>query len=105
MKKSVKNGTIHMESEKNEPFINKDWALYSMQALQLALANQGLSVYSRIYFENKNVELSVHFDLSNYPKIPRGYLYTRRDITSHIYYSAVTKEPDYVRTMDFYFEY
>lgn len=105
MKKEVRNGTIHLTSEKSEPFINAATALLAMQAIEFVAANMGYSTHSSIYLPHKRIELSIHFEGANLPQLPSGYKYTWRDITSHSFYSDTLREEVRVRVIDYYFEY
>lgn len=105
MKKEVRNGTIHLTSEKSAKFINATTALLAMQAIEFLVANMGYSTHSNIYIPNKRIELSIHFDAGNLPQLPPGYKYTWREITSHTFYSEYSKQEERVRVIDYYFEY
>lgn len=105
MKKEVRNGIIHITSEKSGKFINATSALFAMQAIEFFYANLGYSVHSSIYLEHKRIELSIHFDGTNLRQLPPRYNYTWRDITSHAYYSEYDKCEQIVRTIDYFFEY
>lgn len=105
MKKEVRNGTIHLTSEKSAKFINAATALLAMQAIEFLAANMGYSTHSSIYLPHKRIELSIHFEGANLPQLPPGYKYSWRDITSHTYYSEYDKQETRVRVIDYYFEY
>lgn len=105
MKKEVRNGQIHFTSEKNRPFVNAATALLAMQNIQYLAANLGYLTCSRINLETKSIELSIHFKGANLLQLPKGYLYTYREITSLTYYSDASKQVERVRVIDYYFEY
>ena len=86
-------------------FINENAALIAFQIAHLYFIQAGYLTTSSVNLENGRIEMTVHFDLPNYPTIPQGYTYSLREITSHIYYSEVEKKPTYVRTMHLYFKY
>lgn len=77
----------------------------AFQMAQLYFIQAGFLTTSSVNLENKRIELTVYFELPNYPTIPQGYNYSRREIKSHSYFSEVDNKPIYVRTMDLYFKY
>lgn len=105
MKKEVRNGTIHLTSEKSAKFINSNTALLAMQAIEFLAANMGYDTHSSIYLQHNRIELTIHFDGANLPQLPSGYKYTWRDITSNTYYSEYDKNENRVRVITYYFEY
>lgn len=77
----------------------------AFQMAHLYFIQAGYLTTSSVNLENGRIEIHVYFDLPNYPTIPHGYNYSRREITSHMYYSDIEKKPVYVRCMDLYFKY
>jgi len=91
--------------EKHEPFITKNAALMAFQMAQLYYIQAGFLTTSSVNLEHGRIELTIHFDLPNFPIIPLGYQYSRKEIESHSYYSEATKQLEYVRTMELTFKY
>ena len=91
--------------EIHEPFITKNAALMAFQMAQLYFIQAGYLTISHVCLETKSINLTVHFELPNFPTIPNGYNYSRREITSHTYYRELDNELVYVRCMDLYFNY
>lgn len=88
-----------------ESFITKDAALMAFQMAQLYFIQAGFLTTSSVNIAVKRIELTVHFDLPNFPTIPNGYKYSRKEITSHTYYSEVDKQVGYVRCLELIFKY
>lgn len=88
-----------------EAFITKNAALLAFQMAQLYFIQAGFLTSSYVNLEVNRIELTIHFDLANYPTIPQGYKYSRREITSHTYYSDYENRLCYVRCMTLYFKY
>lgn len=86
-------------------FITENAALMAFQMAQLYFIQEGYLTTSSVNLENGRIELTVHFNLPNFPTIPQGFNYSRREIKSHLYFSEVDNKPVYVRTMDLYFKY
>lgn len=91
--------------EIREKFVSMNAALMAFQAAQMHFIMAGFLTTSYVSPQNKRIELTIHFDLSNYPTIPIGYTFSRREIDSHPYYSSAAKETIYVRTEKLDFEY
>ena len=88
-----------------EAFISKKAALMAFQMAQLYFIQAGFLTTSSVNIQSKRIELTIHFDLPDYPTIPQGYQYSRLELTSHLYYSEVDKKSEYVRCMTFYFNF
>lgn len=88
-----------------DAFISKNAALMAFQMAQLYFIQAGYLTTSSVNPESKRIELTIHFELPNFPTIPQGYNYSRREITSHTYFSEYEKRLDYVRCMTLYFKY
>lgn len=91
--------------DNKESFITKNAALMAFQMAQLYFIQAGYLTTSSVNPESKRIELTIHFELPNFPTIPHGYKYSRREITSHSYFSEFEKKLDYVRCMTLYFKY
>lgn len=77
----------------------------AFQMAQLYFIQSGYLVSSQVHLETKSIELTIHFDLPNYPIIPKGYNYSRREITTQRFYSDYDRKSFYVRCMTLYFNY
>lgn len=88
-----------------ESFITKNAALMAFQMAQLYFIQAGFLTTSSVSLDQERIELTVYFDLPNFPTFPQGYKYSRREIKSHSYFSPVDNELVYVRTMQLYFKY
>lgn len=104
-KKEKRFGTIHVTSEKQGKFINNSQALLMMQSIQFVHSLQGYLTTSRINLDYGRIELTIHFSEKPFPKLPHGYSYTWRDVTSHMYWSEASGKQERVRTLEYYFEY
>lgn len=60
---------------------------------------------SSLNLSSNRIELTVHFELPDFPTLPIGFRYSEMEISSHTYYSDYDKKPDYVRTVTYYFKY
>ena len=89
----------------HESFITKNAALMAFQMAQLYFIQAGFLTTSSVNLNQERIELTVHFDLPNFPTVPQGFNYSRREIKSHSYFSEVDNQVVYVRTMDLYFKY
>lgn len=105
MKKEVRFGVIHIESDHNEKFVDAGHALMAMQTMQAWMAIQNYLVCSSINLEFGRIELTVHIDGKQMPVLPPAYKYTWRDISSHTYWSEPRNCSDRVRCIDYHFEY
>ncbi len=105
MKKSIENGVIYIESEKEQKYINAISAIAAAQCVQLNLALEGYLVTSTFNIENNRAEVTVHFDGKPIPKINQGTKPTKKTITSHQYWQEFTKSMVRVRCMDLTFEF
>ena len=105
MKKSIENGVIYIESEKEQKYINAISAIAAAQCVQLNLALEGYLVTSTFNIENNRAEVTVHFDGKPFPKINQGTKPTKKTITSHQYWQEFTKSMVRVRCMDLTFEF
>lgn len=99
--KKMKTSIIDIQ----DSFISKNAALMAFQMAQLYFIQSGYLVASHVHLETKSIELTVHFDLPNYPTIPKGYTYSRREITTQRYYSDYDRKSTYVRCMNLYFKF
>lgn len=60
---------------------------------------------SRVNLETAVIELTVHFELSNPPILPTGYIYSQKEITSHTYYNDYERRLIHVRCLTLTFNY
>lgn len=88
-----------------EKFVSKNAALMAFQMAQLYFIQAGYLTTSSVNLNQERIELTVHFELPNYPTIPQGYNFSRREIKTHSYFSEVENQLIYVRTMNLYFNY
>jgi len=95
----------HSIIKKAERFINKDAALMAFMANQFYFIHRGFLTCSYVNIEMAVIELTVHFELSNPPILPTGYLYSQKEITSHTYYSDNERRLIHVRCLTLRFEY
>ena len=105
MKKSIKNGVIYIESEKEQKYISASAAIMAAQYTELYLAMEGYLVSSTYNVENEKVEVTVHFDGKPYPKIYKGAKPTKKTITSHQYWQEFSKSMVRVRCMTLTFKF
>lgn len=105
MTTSRSNGVIYVTSDASEKFINKNMAFMAMQMIQLYLFEQGYLVTTSMNSGTNKIELTCHFDGKPFPTLPKGYLYTQRELTSHHYWSDYSKSYDRVRCCTFYFRF
>lgn len=97
---------MKMEIIKNgEKFNNKFAALNAFAYFQFHFIQRGHLVSSHVDLEVGTIELTVHFDYSNPPTMPKGYNYSRKEITSHTYYSDTENKLIYVRCLTLRFKY
>lgn len=94
-----------IRSARGEKFLNDSCALMALTAMQMYFAQCGLLCVSHVCLPNHSVQLTVHFSDEPLPVLPSGYGFTVRELSSHWYYSCVTKRSDKVRTADYYFEF
>lgn len=105
MKYVNSSGTLCVSSEKSTKFLNFTSAVMALNAIQLYYAQMGFNVHSSICKDTKRVELSIHFDSFDFPVLLRGYLFTRRQITSHSYAGYNAKPCERCRVVTYYFEF
>ena len=105
MKKEIRNGVVVMTSNDNEKFINMEAAQIAFEMMQRIMVFQGFLTCSTISPERRKFELTVHFEDSNYPRVPLGYIYTKKEITSHEYWDKYRKTMQRVRCVEFSFKY
>ncbi len=86
MIKAITNGYKEVIDKEGQFFINAATAMLAMQALQFCVASQGYSTYSDIVLETGRIEVKAHLNTPAFPKVPHGYGYTQRRVTSqHMY--------------------
>lgn len=95
----------HSITKTAERFINKDAALMAFMANQFFFIHQGFLTTSTVNLEVLKIELTVHFDFRNPPRIPEGYVYSQKEITSHTYYSDYERRLIYVRCLTLTFKF
>ena len=105
MTKERKNGVCRIEVDANCNFINDKFALLAAQAVQLYIAQMNLPSYLRCDFSVGKVELTIHLHGTSQPKLPKGYLFSRKELHSHEYYSNYDKVLVRVRTIEYSFTY
>lgn len=94
-----------MTSNENGKFFNMEAAQIAFEMMQRIMVFQGFLTCSTINPELHKFELTVHFEDSNYPRVPLGYIFTKKTITSHEYWQEFTKSMQRVRCVDFTFKY
>lgn len=105
MKKSIVNGVIYIESEKEQKYPTATLAISAAQWFALGLALEGYLVTSTYDIGVKKVEVTVHFTGKPFPKINNQPKPTTKTITSHQYWQKDTKSMARVRCMDLTFEF
>ena len=105
MKKSIVNGVIYIESEKEQKYFTPTIAITAAHWFALKLALEGYLVTSTYNTENNRAEVTVHFDGKPFPKINNLPKPTKKTITSHQYWQEFTKSMVRVRCMDLTFEF
>lgn len=95
----------HTIKQEGKPFINKDAAVMAFQAAQVYFIQAGFLTTSYVSLQNASIELTVHFDLPNMPKLPIGYNWSHKELSSNAYYSEADKAPDYVRCLTLRYKY
>lgn len=103
--KNSYNGMHSVRSARGDKFLNASCALMALTAMQMYFAQCGLLCVSHVSIPNGSINLTVHFSDEPLPILPAGYGFTVREISSHWYYSCVTRESSKVRTADYYFEF
>lgn len=98
-------GTLCVSSEKDCKFYDFMTAVMALNAIQLFYAHLGFSVSSSIYKETKHVEVRISFESYVMPSLPAGYLYTRREITSHSYTGYGAKPCERCRVLSYCFDF
>ena len=96
---------IKIKKNHNKTFANKMCAMFAMQSFELLLIRQDYYMYSRCNTHGKILELSVFFEIQNFPKLPRNYQFSRSEITSIYSWNQYTNQGEYSRTITYYFEY
>lgn len=105
MKKENYNGIITLWSDEKDIFINSMTAIMAASQMQMYFAMQGYLVTSSMNSDNNAISVTVHFEMSKPPKDPHGYLYTRKEITSHTYWSMAEKALIRVRCVEYRFKF
>lgn len=105
MKKENLNGVIYITSDENEKFVNGTAAIMACQMIQMYYAQQNNLTTNSINLENGRVELTVYFDKTTVANLPKSYLYTKKVISSHEYWSDVLKKNHRVRVINYYFKF
>lgn len=105
MRKYSEYGVHHIDTDKQAEFLNAATAIMALQALQMLYTLQGYLTYSHINVSNGCVELTIYFEGKPFPKLPQGYLYTRREITSFTYWSNQCRKLERIRRVIFRFEF
>ena len=77
----------------------------AFQAAQLYFAQSEYLTTSRLDVETYTIELTVHFDMQNYPIMPNGYKYSDRELTTHTYYDKYEDKIKYIRCATYIFRY
>lgn len=103
MQKTVKNGVKNISFEGDGKFINFQSSLMVAQALQLYVALQGYIATVQANQEQGEVELKIYFSDKPFPQIPTGFVFSRKEINSHEYWSEYKKEPKRMRTLTYYY--
>lgn len=96
---------IKIKKADGKKFINAATAIMAMQAAQIYYALAGYVTTSSISLENGRCELTIHFDGKPYPTLPNGYLYSTKEITSHVFYSAICGGATRVRCLEFAYKF
>jgi len=95
-KEIIKNG---------EKFNDKFAALNAFAYYQFHFIQKGFLVCSHVDLLVRTIELTVHFDYRNLPTMLKGINYSRKELTSHTYYSDREKKLIYVRCLTLRFQY
>lgn len=98
-------GVLTIQGDQKEKFHNQACALMSAQLMAIALVNEGYLVTTYLSSEVKKFEVSVHLEDKQMPKLSNNIKYTRKEITSHEYWSSYFKQVTRVRVITFYFTY
>ena len=91
--------------KQGKPFVNENAALMAFQTMQMYFAQCLYLTTSALNLSSNRIELTVYFDLPDFPSLPIGYRYSEMEITSHIYFSVYDNKADYVRCVTYYFKY
>ena len=94
-----------MKTNKAEIFINEEMAWMAAQSTQTMYMKRGYYTVTTFHPATRKIEISVHFDLTNFPTLPTGYLYTEKSYSSHEYYSEIRKSPWRVRVLSLVYEW
>lgn len=77
----------------------------AFQAAQLFFAQSRYLTTSTLDADTNTIELTVHFDMQNYPMLPSSYNYSDRMLTSQTYYDKYKEVMTYIRCATYYFRY
>lgn len=86
-------------------FVNAAAAIMALQMMQGYFALAGYLTTSRIDAETNIAELTIHYSGKDFPRLPQGYKFSEKEITSHEFWSDHTKRVQRVRCMVFYFNF
>ena len=102
MKRTINKIGITLESETSVMFINDMAAIMACNMIAFYYASEGFLTATQMYKGNGSYEVCVHFDFKHAPTLPKGFVYSSYDITSHEYYSD--GEQHRVRCKTYYFK-
>lgn len=77
----------------------------AFQAAQLFFAQSRYLTTSTLDADTNRIELTIHFDMQNYPIIPNSYNYSDRELTTQNYYDKYEDQIKYIRCAIYYFRY
>lgn len=103
--KTSSYGVLRVRSARNAKFLNASCALMAMTSVLMYFAQCGLLCVSHVSLPTGSIQLTVYFYDDVLPVLPAGYGFTVRELSSHWYFSSVTRESSKVRTADYYFEF
>lgn len=98
-------GTLCVSSGNDAKFVNFMCAVMAMNAVQMFFASLGYSVHSDIYKKNKKIEVRIHFDSFDVPRLPSSYLFSSREITSQPFTGYNAQPCERVRVLTYLFKF
>lgn len=98
-------GTLCVSSGNDAKFVNFMCAVMAMNAVQMFFASFGFAVHSDLCETSKHVEVRIHFDSFDVPRLPSSYLFSSREITSQPYTGADAQPCERVRVVSYRFDF
>ena len=98
-------GTLCVSSGNDAKFVDFMCAVMAMNAVQIFYARLGYAVHSDLCEKTKNLEVRIHFDSFDVPRLPAGYLFSSREITSQPFTGYNAQPCERVRVVSYRFDF